>query len=210
MPCVGLWSLSLELREEIYQYHLLDYLRCPQDDRTRLSILTVNKLFSTELLRVFPKIDRLTYRISSSCGGLDVLFQACKRHFGLGTAYWNVRHLTVDIYAPRLNEPLDMIKIFRYLNQVHARLWRIPRLPTLTIRFLEDDVSKWAVNGRPGCVFPRHRAMPVHDVANPDQVPNVAICLAVLTQLNSVGEAKIDMPESYRGLQIWGLDRFKG
>ncbi|KAL6722020.1 hypothetical protein ACLMJK_001125 [Lecanora helva] len=101
-----------------------------------------------------------------------------------------MHHLLLEIYAPYVDRPTDMVHIWRRCRILCNDLREAPRLQHLTVMFLDSDTNKasWSIDGWP--------CDTMNLVPNDDQDSDIVCTLDLFATLNNVTRATIKLPHS--------------
>ena len=155
----GFFQLPLELRQEIYFHYLratsvptlwMIYRHTRIDNSPRHSPLgAVSKQFRTEVVDVLEKQQNFCYRITSQEASFDKLAISCSRLFDRTLSYSAIPHLTVNIYPPHPDRPIDMSHIWKRVQRFCNDFGAAPIKRALSIHFMEDEIARWSTDGEP-------------------------------------------------------------
>lgn len=146
--------LPLCLRYLIYEYSLLNSRKpsAHHVHETLLSkevwkdnpspLLTINKQIRVEMFDFLRK-SPFTLRITWQDKQFDALalssFIARQRQQN----YADIPHLTVEIWPPHSDRPIDVYWIYEHLRLLREDLRIVPRISKLDLVFLENDIATW-------------------------------------------------------------------
>jgi len=131
-------SLPLELRENIYLEYLMDYPVCDVDLSSL--ILLISKQVSEEVLNVYQRRGKFTYRITHRHAGFLDLSLACLKSWGQEVDYSYLQHLIIEILPPPPGKVFSMITIVQHIRKFATNFAPKSRLQHLSVSFLENDL----------------------------------------------------------------------
>lgn len=210
-PTASLMSLPLEVREKIYEQHLLDHSSSSSHNLhssfsakfpdEQIPLLTVSKQISAEISFIFRRKTPLlssTYRIISQSATFDpytrAQFVARRESLNLGA----VQHLNVAVYKPALPQgwkdektmKVEMARLWARVRDFGIKLRRRYRcLSTLTVRFPETEGAEWCHANIRSC-----GSMVVQE-----RRTDVGYMLELLASLRCAEEAKVWLPRCVEG-----------
>lgn len=207
------FRFPLELRRNIYfQYLIAMYRPSPwmlykhtRKDWSPFdpSLFRVNLQIQREMVDVTRQQRRFCYRISSQEATFDGLALLCFRILDKTFRYEEIQHLTVEIYPPHPDRPIDMVHIWRRVQKFYEELRAAHVIPHLSISFMEDKIAKWSTNAQP------HNTMETMQyTTRPKQSTNcdIGFILDAFARLTNVKEAAIHLPttlEAHEDLQLY-------
>ena len=194
----GLFRLPLEIRQEIYLIYLKTaYRPSPwmiykheRHDRSppRTPLGAVSKQFRREVLEVVERQRNFCYRVSSQESDFDGLARLYSRFFYRKLSFAEIPHLTIEIYPPHPDRPIDLEYIWKRVAGLCLELHAAPHLGDLTVCFMEDEIAKWSIGGVPNITM----AVSPGDYASVD----VDLILEALALITNVPRCTIHIPAS--------------
>ena len=186
----GFLHLPLELRAQIYTEYALNYAYTQATQGGRdpgHSLSSVCETVKRDFLGAFGRRGKYRYMISPDRGQFDSLSAAASgsRRLYTGMQCSSTRHMILDIYSPRPGSRSDILSILEKLQHFCAQLAKLPRPQSFTVRFCEDQDSRWIIARYPTNNLPTFiRGREVSDVEN---------CLTMLKELRDMNEVTISI-----------------
>ena len=149
-----LQQLPLELRRQIYHYHLMltrhpppkaIYFEreCSRDPPSPLlSVSSQVRAEVLDLVQTWPIYLRVT-RHGTRLGNLAETWLIAQQH---SRDHGSIIHIVVEIWPPLEDRPVDMIDTWRHLRAIRM-LCAIPRLKKITVFFSDNEMASWLING---------------------------------------------------------------
>lgn len=109
--------------------------------REEIPSFGVNKQFNEELSYVLENQRKFCYRISSQEANFDGLALACFRILKRHRSFDEIQDLTVEIYPPHPDRPIDMLHIWKRVKKFYDDLRAASVIPRLSLHFIEDEIA---------------------------------------------------------------------
>lgn len=155
-------------------------------------LLTINKQIRAEmfdLLRHSPFTMRITWQ--------DKRFDALALSSFIVQQrqnYHDIPHLTVEIWPPHPDRPIDAYWIYEHLRLLREDLRTIPRIPKLDLVFLENDIATWSNHDDK-----LSKWLEIDDPTPPEDpmFTDIGHMLDLFDRLTNVSKARICLPDSF-------------
>ena len=142
----------------IYEEHLMSQSHTPAEiiheqplSTLRLvwrpTLLAVSRQINDEISDLFRKQTTSTHRISWQEARFDGP-SICSFRARDQKPEHGMEHLRVEIYPPHEDRPMDMVHIWRGLEELRDALEYLWRPERLSILFMENESASWSQNGR--------------------------------------------------------------
>ena len=199
--------LPLEIRLQVYRIYLVDrYTLSPTEihemvldsrHRTKSSaeILRVSKTVNGEVRDLLQQEKTIKLRICWQDATLDGFAISCLQSRGVHQdydttlVYDHIAHLRVEIYPEHEDRPTDMVCVWKYVQSLCLNLQKAPRVPKMSIHFMENEYAEWSIGDQPWETFEAS-----YDT---DGRPcNILHILSLFRLLKNVEKAQIHLPVS--------------
>ena len=178
--------LPLEIRQQIYSL-------CLDDEKPQPSLLQLNKSIHNEATQFLRKWNHTySYNISARGAGFDDSAQwrfKVKRHV---PRLSRMKHIIVNIEAPRFQMPLDMWNIWHYIRDFCKELAAHRMIQRLTINFIETRTAQWETDGVPHSSWDVGYAGEAIDGFDIGQ-----LLITFGNYVNNVAKPKLNIPGTY-------------
>lgn len=194
------FRLPLELRENIYVHHLITSFRptpwmiykhtYTDTSPPTTPFIGVNKQFYDELFDVLAHQQEFCYRVSSQEATFDGVALSCFRVLKHRRSYNEMKDLTIEIYPPHPDRPIDMVFIWNRVQSFCEDLRTASIIPSLSIHFMEDEIAAWSTKNKP------NNTMHVMLLDEQTTSCDVGFILDVFARLTDVRKSTILLPPS--------------
>ena len=153
--------LPVEIRLQIYKEYLFERYRLlpaeihemildPRHQNKRpAEILQVSKAINAEVKDLLQQETTFCLRICWQDATFDGFVRSCIQARGKRLDYEHIEHLKIEIYPPHIDRPIDMVCIWRHVQELCEDLQRASCLQHLSIQFMENEYATWSFDGKP-------------------------------------------------------------